>query len=223
MFRTSFIIALGLFVGAARPQQEASNNTAFHVSQRAVWPANNGTVRQARESCQTLAFPQLGACFVKQMQQSGASAEAVAFIRRLENQAFLQKFQDTGRVDIAWILYPFRANENSGCLLVNGTPWKVDVDDLSQLPRVQLNANSAWKSLVAAHPRATLWSGDRSGFTGVTPARGPNGGQRFVVDYRVLDGCHACARLGVVHYAFDFDATGKFLGAAFVDVQAARA
>ena len=155
------------------------------------------------------------------MQTAGASPEAVAFMRQLNNEAYLQKFQDTGHVGIAWVTYPFRANENSGCLLVNGTPSRVDVDNLSQLPRDRLNADRAWKALLNKHPHATLWSGDRSGATGVRAEPRSGGGQRFVVDYRVLDGCHACARLGVVRYAFNFDANGTFQGARYLDLREA--
>jgi hypothetical protein len=213
-------IALACFAIAVRSQQETSGDAIpSRVSPRAAWQPDEGALRQAREACQTLAFPGLGECFVKQMQNAGASPAAVAFSRQLQNEGYLQKFQETGRVDIAWVTYPFRANENSGCLLVNGTPWQVDVDNLSRLPRRPLNADNAWKTLLMEHPHATLWSGDRSGATGVRAEQDSAGGQRFVVDYRVLDGCHACARLGIVHYAFNFDVTGKFMGAVYLDVQ----
>jgi hypothetical protein len=213
-------LALGSFVVAGRSQQEApSAGTTSRVSSRAAWQPSQEVLHHVRQACQAFAFPKLGECFVNQMQSAGASPEAIAFSRRLHNEGYLQKFQETGRVDIAWVMYPFRANENSGCLLVNGTPPQLDVDDLSQLPRDQLNADEAWKALLAKYPRGTLWPGDRSGATGVRAEPQSTGGQRFIVDYRVLDGCHACARLGVVHYAFDFDAKDEFRSALYLDVQ----
>jgi len=218
LFHTA--IVLFYFAITARAQQEPSAAAvASRVSSRAAWQPDEQALRQAREACQTLAFPGLGECFVKQMQKSGASPDAIAFSRGLHDEGYLQKFEETGRVDIAWVTYPFRANENNGCLLVNGTPPQLDPDNLSQLPRRQLNSDAAWKALLAKHPRATLWSGDRSRETGVR-AEPRSAGQRFVVDYRVLDGCHACARLGIVHYAFDFDANGKFMRSVYLDVQA---
>ena len=44
-------------------------------------------------------------------------------------------------------------------------------------------------------------------------------GQRFVVEYRLLNGCHACERVGRARFAFDFDAEGKFLGSTLLDVR----
>jgi hypothetical protein len=215
-------LALGILAVSARSQHRPAASVATaSVSLQAVWNPDQKILSQARSACQASAFPALGACFVKQMQTAGASPEAVAFMRQLNNEAYLQKFQDTGHVDIAWVTYPFRANENSGCLLVNGTPSRVDVDNLSQLPRDRLNADGTWKALLNKNPHATLWSGDRSGATGVRAEPRSGGGQRFVVDYRVLDGCHACARLGVVRYAFNFDANGTFQGARYLDLREA--
>jgi hypothetical protein len=116
------------------------------------------------------------------------------------------------------VIYPYRANSNTGCLLVNGTPRMVDVDDLSRLSLTQLKSDAGWTTLVAKYPKAMLWPADRSGMTGVKAESSGGGGQRFLVDYLVLNGCHACARLARVHYAFDFDNTGRLLGARFVDL-----
>ena len=154
------------------------------------------------------------------MQKAGASPQAIAFLHEMHNDAYLAKFEDTGRVSIAWAIYPYRANSNTSCLLVNGTPRLVDVDDLSRLPHSQLKSDAGWTTLVAKHPKAMLWPADRSGMTGVAAESSGGGGQRFLVDYMVLDGCHACARLARVHYAFDFDSTGRLLGVRFVDLNA---
>jgi hypothetical protein len=215
-------LALGILAVSASSQHRPPASVATaSVSLQAVWNPDQKVLSQARSACQASAFPALGACFAKQMQIAGASSQAVMFMRQLNNEGYLQKFQETGRVDIAWVTYPFRANENSGCLLVNGTPARVDVDNLSQLPRARLNADRTWKALLDKHPKATLWSGDRSGATGVRAEPQSAGRQRFLVDYRVLDGCHACARLGVVRYAFNFAADGTFRGARYLDVREA--
>ena len=154
------------------------------------------------------------------MQKAGASPQAIAFLHEMHNDAYLAKFEDTGRVSIAWAIYPYRANSNTSCLLVNGTPRLVDVDDLSRLPHSQLKSDAGWTTLIAKHPKAMLWPADHSGMTGVAAESSGGGGQRFLVDYMVLDGCHACARLARVHYAFDFDSTGRLLGVRFVDLNA---
>ena len=40
----------------------------------------------------------------------------------------------------------------------------------------------------------------------------PGGGQRFEVEYVLVDGCHACARLGTLRLGFDFDGEAKYVG-----------
>lgn len=189
------------------------------MSARAVWQPDAKTLEEARSACANTAYPALGDCFTHEMEKAGASPQAIAFAHQLHNDAYLVKFENTGRVSIAWITYPFRANTNSGCLLVNGTPRLVDVDDLSRLPLSQLKSDAGWRKLIAKHPKAMLWPGDRSGMSGVSAEAAEGGGQRFSVNYMVLDGCHACARLAQVRYAFDFDTTGRLLGARFLDLK----
>jgi len=223
MHNGSFSIALALSIIAAGgpiPMRAADTAEYPAVTSRAVWQADTETFQKARTACLNTAQSQnVNDCFAQQMQKAGASSEALTFMKRLHNDAYLAKFQETGRVSIAWIMYPFRANTNTGCLLVNGTPSLVDIDDLSRLPRAKLKSDPGWVTLIAKHPQATLWPGDRSGMTGVKVESLPGGGQRFVADYLVLEGCHACARLARVHYAFEFDDMGRLLGARFVDLQ----
>ena len=40
----------------------------------------------------------------------------------------------------------------------------------------------------------------------------PDGGQRFIFLYPIRDYCHACEIVGYAEVAFDFDASGNFLG-----------
>ncbi|HEY7304461.1 MAG TPA: hypothetical protein VH601_10120 [Bryobacteraceae bacterium] len=214
-----FRLAIGLLASALAIHAQTTPAEP-PVDARAVWKPDTETLQKTRSGCASAAYPALGTCFAEQMQKAGASPEAVAFMHRLHNDAFLVKYQNTGRVSIAWTTYPFRANQNSGCLLVNGTPSLVDVDDLSRLPRDSLQSSSGWRALVAKHPKATLWPDDRSGMTGVGVQSLPGSGQRFIVNYLALDGCHACARLATIRYVFDFDATGRLLGPRFLGLRA---
>jgi hypothetical protein len=215
----AFSLAIGLLAGALSiPAQTTPAEPP--VDARAVWKPDTETLQKARSECASAAYPKLGTCFVEQMQKAGASPEAVAFMHRLHNEGYLVKYQNTGRVSIAWVMYPFRANQNTGCLLVNGMPSLVDLDDLSRLPREGLQSSSGWRELVAKYPKAALWPGDRSGMTGAGVKSLPGSGQRFIVNYLALDGCHACARLAGIRYGFDFDAAGRLLGVRFLDLRA---
>lgn len=46
-------------------------------------------------------------------------------------------------------------------------------------------------------------------------------GQRFVVSYRVTNGCRACEYLGTAWFAFDFEQGGKFMGTKFLGIEKA--
>lgn len=213
-------VLLSVFTACASiPMLAAENGEHPPVTSRSVWRANNETVEKVRAACLNSGI-RATECFVQQMQKAGASPEAIAFVHLLHDDAYLAKFQNTGPVSIAWVIYPYRANSNTGCLLVNGLPPVVDIDDLSRLPVAKLKSDPGWKTLAEKHPKAMLWPDDRSGMSGIREIQTPGGGQEFIAGYLVLEGCHACARLARVHYAFDFDATGKLLGAHFLDLQA---
>ena len=129
------------------------------------------------------------------MRRSGASEAAVAFTNLIGNTGYLRDFREAGRVDVAYVNYPFRANENQGCLLVNGEPVVIDVDDVSKLSSEELMKNKQYAALAAKHPNAALFPGDRSG-TGYPEIESLGGRAALIVSYWLTDGCHACARLG---------------------------
>jgi hypothetical protein len=100
---------------------------------------------------------EFGACFVEQMAKAGATPAAIAFAHRVEDQGYLSGFQEAGRVDLAFAEYPFRANENQLCFLVNGTPPLFDVDELSKLDPETLAANPDYSELAREHPSIAIF------------------------------------------------------------------
>jgi hypothetical protein len=123
-----------------------------------------------------------------------------------------------GPVAVARVVYPFRANENEAWLLVNGTPPLVDVDDRHNLPFPQMRGSAAYAEIQRHYPNVTFWPGDR----GAAAPEVVRDGREIVVGYLLRDLCHACAIVGRVRYAFDFDADGKFLRARLVSVISAE-
>ncbi|MBV8553041.1 MAG: hypothetical protein JOY54_17230 [Acidobacteriaceae bacterium] len=190
------------------------------VGPDAVWNAPQDFIRKVHEACRDVSFPALGACFVKEMQRLGASPEAAAFADRLHGEAYLSDLQGTGNVEVAYVYYPFRANENEGCVLVNGNPALIDVDALRSLPQASMQSDGVYRSLLVEYPNLSIWPGDRGGKADpVVVKTAPDGGQRFLVHYRLRDGCHACARVGIATFEFDFDSKGQFSGAKYVETR----
>jgi hypothetical protein len=199
---------------------QAQGPHAVHFDAAAIFQPGMGAMQTARETCGKVPGPQFGNCFVQQMRAAGASPQAVAFMHAVHDNGFMRDFKESGRVDIAFAFFPFAANENQHCLLVNGTPKVIDVDDYDLLPKADLAKNAGYAALLRKFPNLAVFPGDRSGTGFITATGLPGGGQRFVVPYVLVDGCHACARTGALQLAFDFDGTGKFLGTSVAGVRA---
>jgi hypothetical protein len=211
------LVRLGfMLLAAALAEPDA---TTKPVGTGAVFSPPAGFVEAMHKACDGKSGDAFDECFVAQMQRAGASEAAVAFARRTGNQGYLRRFRNDGLVSVAWAEFPFRANENSVCYLVNGLPPMIDVDDLVLLSPAVLERNADWASLAQAHPKLAIFPGDRFHEGAVVATPRPGGGQRFEVEYALVDGCHACARLGVLRLGFDFDGEAKYLGVSVLAVR----
>lgn len=178
----------------------------------AVWNAAPSFVGKVQAKCGALVSPKLGECFVGVMQEAGASSAAAAFARRMDGDAWMRAFRESGRVAVAYITYPFRANENQGVLLVNGDPDLIDVDDFVLPMKAALEKDHVYAGLVKRFPDTSFWPGDRYTADFPVSESRPGGGQRFHAGYVLRNGCHACEQIGSAVFAFDFAANGKFTG-----------
>jgi len=127
-------------------------------------------------------------------------------------------FNDTavGPVDVAFVIYPLRANTNNGILFVNGTPMIVNAENLRVLDENAMQRSPQFQNTKAQFPQASLWPGDRDGTTWPNSGSNSEGGVSFTLGYPLLNGCHACARAGFAEFNWKFGPTGKFLGTVFM-------
>lgn len=187
------------------------------VTAAAVWNPDAGFMQRLHQQCDGRSGVAFDVCFAAAMASAGAPPAALEFTRRLDNQAYLQALDECGGpVALAHVFYPFRANENNAWFLVNGIPALIDVDDRRYLALAAMRDSVAYSELHRRYPNVTFWPGDRS-VSGPEPAPGR---REFIVGYLLRDQCHACAIVGRVRFAFDFDAVGKFLGARLISVDA---
>jgi hypothetical protein len=194
---------------------------AAPVGAEAIWKPPVSTVQEIKSKCAALNGQSFQNCFLSGMEKAGASPQAVDFMRRSDG-AYLREFRRVGPVDIAYVTYPFRANENEGVWLVNGTPASVDVDNQRLLSKADLAKNANYAGLAKQYPQITLWPGDRNGTDEPIVKDLPQKGRRFVVSYRLRNQCHACAVVGSAQFGFDFDQSGKFLGTKLLQVSASQ-
>lgn len=190
------------------------------VDADAVWQPEPAAVAGIQRQCAASIGPSHLNCFSRHMEDAGASPAAVAFLRSTDG-AYLRRLQRVGPFDVAYVRYPFRANENDGILLVNHSPERVDVDDAQLLPRMELAQHPVYAGLARQYPQLSIWPGERGGATGLVIRKLPDRGRRFVADYRLRNQCHACAVVGAAQVGFDFDSSGRFLGTTLLQVTAA--
>ena len=193
----------------------ASSAAAQTVTAAAVWQPPSGFMTEFHKRCDGRAGTAFDACFAQSMAKAGASPEALAFTRRLDNDAYLQALENTGGpVAVAHVFFPFAANENRAWFLVNGSPALINVDNWRNLDLSRMRSSMAYLQIYHNYRNVTFWQGERG-------AAGPQvaqNGREFVVGYLLRNLCHACAIIGQVRYAFDFDAHGNFLGTRLVSV-----
>jgi hypothetical protein len=144
-------------------------------------------------------------CVTAIMQDSNASPQAIDFFKL--TGWFLSDIQEMGRVDLGTIVDPWRANDNVQSALLNGTPKVVYPESEAQSAAIELDPN--YDALAATFPALGLWPGDNV-FEALTTV--DSGGQRFVLQFRLVDGCHACGTGYSARVAFDFDTDGTYLG-----------
>ena len=211
--------AVFLFASRAPSPHAAISPPPTRVGANAVWTPSPGVLSDIREVCSAGDPDQQKACFLDSMKSAGASDEAAAFVKSFaaNGLAYVRAFRDTGRVDIAYIEYLFRANEIDGVLLVNGTPPIIDVDDDKLVSQEDFRSNADMAALTQQYPDSVFGLAIVTTRTG--RRRSSPTGQKFEVEYLLLDGCHACARIGTAVMAFHFDSFGRFTGARLANVE----
>ncbi len=207
------VIVLGLLAGLTTTAAAEGRVTAA-----AVWRPPAGFFDRFHRDCDGRAGKAFADCFVAAMGRAGAAPAALAFARRLDGAGYLESLEETGApVAVAHVVYPFRANQNDGWLLVNGSPALIDVDDRRYLSLDAMRAAPAYRDIERRIAEVTFWPGDRGGAAAPTIAMS---GQEIIVGYLLRNLCHACAIVGRVRFAFDFDHAGGSLGAHLVSVAA---
>jgi predicted secreted protein len=197
---------------------------AKKVTVNVVFAGDTKFVDAVKASCEDAHGDKLQDCFAAEMKKAGATAAAVEFSKQLGEPGFVRDFRAAGPVDIAYVFYPYRANENQSWLIVNGTPPTVDVDNskLVMIAARALKNNATYEGLARAHPDASPWPGDRYSTETPDVEMGAKGGVHIIVNYRLREKCHSCPVLGHAWYSFEFDAKGIFAGARLMAISVAR-
>lgn len=228
----SALLLIAIFTGVILTQASAQGMKATpppsaaplgKVTSAAVWQPSQDALNKARNFCDksmgAASFPE---CFMNQLAAAGAPAESLAFTRAVYQQSdgqvgIMSAFESYGAIGVAQVMYPLRANDNYGLLFVNTDPNLLDPDDLKKLDQSAMTQDEAFQSIKKQYPQADVWPGDRSGKSPWPQAKQlPDGGRQLVLSYPLINGCHACQRVGKAHFGWDFDPSGKFLKTVYI-------
>ena len=133
-------------------------------------------------------------CILEYMKKSGASDEALNFTGKIVPDAFgsdgyLETFEDKGRVDLGFVFLPVRANTNGAFVFLNGSPTLVSSEQRG-VEQLDISGDSNYSMLKKQYPQLQIW-GNGAGF--VSEHANNIGGQRFILDYDLVNYCHACS------------------------------
>lgn len=199
--------AAGSSTNASRAQER--------ISGAAAWHPGDAALKGIHSECRAADPQQYGSCFIKGMQEHGASPDAIAFARRLaagkSGVGFMEDFTEGGRVAVARVVFCQRDGSRQAWLLVNGSPSPIDVDNLSLLPLADVRSDIVFREIRRTFARTAVFADSRSD---ASPPLVPRLGdaQEFLVNYALLDGCGSCKRVGSAQFAFDFAGNGRFEG-----------
>jgi hypothetical protein len=192
------------------------------IGPTSVWQVPPTFLAAAHQACDSAPQPpSFAECFINQMSKAGAPQAAVAFTRLLQQQSggdvgIMNGFNKVGPVDVAFVVYPLRANTNNGIVFVNGTPKIVNAEDLKLLDQATMQQSPQFQNTQAQFPKVTVWPGDRDGTTWPNSSNNPDGSVSFTLGYPLLNGCHACERAGTAEFNWNFGPQGKFQGTSFM-------
>jgi hypothetical protein len=203
-------------------QVKANEETDDPVSSSAVWSPDKDDLSEISLACSDVG--DYSRCFLDQM-ESSASSEAVFFSKSLSQQSpsrtgYLKELHEAGIIDVGVVAYPNAGELSQGWMLLNGAPAIVDVDDIGLLPLAAMKQDAQFKALESKYSQINLVVSPEQRKDGAMPQilNLAGGRERFIVDYSLKTPCPSCETIAHASFAFDFDATGKFLGVQFIKV-----
>ena len=197
------VIVLGAAGAPPTTPTPAATFTSWHeIGVESIWDPGEETRLTRLHECSR---DTLTECVTAIMQDSGVPRQAIEFFRT--TGWFLGDFQEMGRVDMGTVADPWRANDNVQPVFLNGTPLVVYPEE--EVRPVYIELDPDYDVLVASFPHLSLWPGHGALET-LSTLEG--GGQRFVLQFDLVDGCHACGTGYRARIAFDFGVDGTYLG-----------
>jgi hypothetical protein len=198
---------------------QASDETDEDINSSAVWNPTEQELKLAEQDCLGLTGDDYTVCFTDNMDELGASPEAVDFTQEYADEnpgaiAILRSFHPVDEVDLGQVFFPLEKHQGQHWVLLNGLPEIISLNDPKFISHGDLQQNADYMKLRASHPGLEI------AFAPAKPLakKATDGGQSFLVSYPLAEACSGCKPVGEAKYSFDFDAAGEFQGAKLVKV-----
>jgi hypothetical protein len=198
--------------------QEGPPFDAAQLDRSMVWNSSGDDLARLRALCWSEDASSARARVPGAMKELGAGAEAVAFARELGDGRYLRLMDGEGFPRRIILHAPLGAHDAHSLFLQGSDGGIINVDsDVSHVAD-QRRRDQGWKELQMRYPGLAMHPADRS------PAHLPRveklrgGRARVIVQYRLTDGCRACARVGFAEVAHYYESDGIFLAQKFLGV-----
>lgn len=222
---TAALAVIGIASLVTFLQVEANHETDDQIGDEAVWNATDSDLSAINQACKNSEAAGFNDCFIEQMGEY-ASSDAVAFTQQLASEqarrlGYLAGMNESGLVDIGYVVYPGSASPHQGWVLMNGIPAVINVDDVARLPKREMEKSAEYIALSKSYPQMQLVVNDDQRKAESAPQidRLAEGGERFVIPYTLQRPCTGCTPVAKASFGYDFNGAGKFLGIKFLNIQ----
>lgn len=198
------LLTLGVFLiaGVSVAQAEMTQVPAFNggLNSKDMATCN----QKVAPVCKTTASMDRVECLRSRMKKTPQCTQSLAFLN-LTNGT-IKKIKHERHVDVVYAEVA-AADHSDDFFMVGHAGEFVPLTE-----QIDIKTTPGYQMAVAHFPAVTLW-------TMTTTSHFPksvhlkNGGERLVFKQQLTNQCRACERAGVAEVAYDFDATGKFMGA----------
>ncbi|AHA28242.1 hypothetical protein [Candidatus Liberibacter americanus] len=145
---------------------------------------------------------------IESIKESGGTIEAVQaaeYLSRNIEPAYVSGYQREGLIDILYIEYPTRANENSGIILVPAIGKPIDIEHTFD-KNFNLSNSLTWKRFSKNNPVVLPYS-----LGGLLRKEQNDKGIKLIFPY-ALRSCHGCDDVAFMDVGYSFTNKGEFIG-----------
>lgn len=212
MKKIALLLSLTLFTVTALAASITLPEFVGGVNSNAIWNPSAKTLQTVKQLCIKNPSNYLE-CFNDAMHDVGASSQALAFNKY--TNGWITRYQQYGKIFLIYAQV-LAADYSDAIYFINTQGAVINIDDWDILQTLAYGQNLQYAELKNKYPKMFL---SMSNHQSVKLASLPNNVQRFIFQYPLVNGCHACAVVGYANIGWDFDSNGNFINLSLLDIK----